>query len=317
MSDVKRDVISINQNSNKNIQLNGVVIGFPSGNPMSRNYGCNRHRVFSSPNCLWPNWNFASCRCAMMHCMTERWQKKGTQIELRTNCNCSGLFRLSNMDTDLKDLLTNIKGLTLILMLYMNMFNLGVTITNHSKASAHSPSHTFNLMEEGNGLDDMVGQKSTHLPSLLQHHLLLVMFSPQHRLHTISLKHINPNSLHLHTGHHHHHKLLLQPIPLQPTSLSLLRELVTESLLISRHQLNLTPTCNFCCAITFLMYYTHLLFGLSLSLLIRSHSLLSLSPLSFSQLLTFLTFLSYTSLYTSGLFTPLFTMTSFICSFHS
>jgi len=42
MSDIKRDVISINQNGNKNVQPNGVVIGFLSGNPTSRNFGCNK-----------------------------------------------------------------------------------------------------------------------------------------------------------------------------------------------------------------------------------------------------------------------------------
>jgi hypothetical protein len=46
MSDVKHDVISINQNGNKNIQPNRVVIGFPSWNPMSRNYGCNNNQTY-------------------------------------------------------------------------------------------------------------------------------------------------------------------------------------------------------------------------------------------------------------------------------
>jgi hypothetical protein len=41
MSDVKCDVISINQNVNKNVQPNRVVIRFLSRNPTSRNYGCN------------------------------------------------------------------------------------------------------------------------------------------------------------------------------------------------------------------------------------------------------------------------------------
>jgi hypothetical protein len=83
------------------------------------------HRVFNSPNCLQPSWNFASYRHATMHCMTEFGWKQGVLIELRMNCNCSELFRTSNTDsTGLKDLLTNVGGLILILMLYMNMFNL-------------------------------------------------------------------------------------------------------------------------------------------------------------------------------------------------
>ena len=126
-------------------------------------------------------------------------------IELRMNCNCSELFRTSNADSaGLEDLLTNIGGLILILMLYMNGFNLAVTIVDLTEALAH---HTFNLMEEGS--DDMVEKMSTsmtQLRSLLQHHRHLA-FNPSH--HAMSLKPTSHNSRHLHSGHHHHLKLLL------------------------------------------------------------------------------------------------------------
>jgi hypothetical protein len=150
------------------------------------------HRVFNSPNCLWPSWNFTSFRHAMMHCMTEFWWKRGVLIELRTNCNCSKLFRTSNVDSaGLEDLLTNIGGLILILMLYMNVFNLAITIVNLTEALAH---HAFNLMEEGS--DNMVEKMSTsmtQLQSLLQHHRHLA-FNPSHPHHTMSFKPTSHNS---------------------------------------------------------------------------------------------------------------------------
>lgn len=85
-------------------------------------------------------------------------------IELRMNFNCSELFRTHNMNMDsagLEDPLTNIRGLTLILMLCMNLFDLTITIinliVNLIEALAH---HTSNLMGEGS--NNMVEEELEH-----------------------------------------------------------------------------------------------------------------------------------------------------------